>query len=270
MDELRYVLAFREGDVQAMNRLLAQGRLENNRLLLLAASSAEAAYGRLNHSRDYMTAAVQSAQRSDFQGLASYALAQAALVEADFGNAEAAHRAASESLAGAHGLRASGAVLALARAGYVSEAQIAADQMVQRYPVSTILNVYWLPTIQASIELRRKNPQRAIELLRITSPYELSDDGLLEPIYTRGLAYLQLNRGDKAAAEFHKLLDHPGILGCYPRAALAHLGMARAHVLQGDATEAREEYQKFLELWKDADPDIPIYQQAKAEYEKLP
>ena len=129
--------------------------------------------------------------------------------------------------------------------------------------------MYWLPTIRASIALSRNDPSQAVEILRVTSSYELGSDGTLEPIYTRGLAYLRLHRGSEAAAEFQKILDHPGITRNHPRAVLAHLGLARVLVLQGDTSGARAEYRRFLTFWKDADPDIPILQQAKAEYARL-
>ena len=89
------------------------------------------------------------------------------------------------------------------------------------------------------------------------------------PVYVRGLSYLRLHRGAEAAAEFRKITDHPGYIGPNTVTALAHLGLARAHALQDDATKARAEYEYFLNLWKDADPDIPIYQKAKAEYARL-
>jgi hypothetical protein len=137
-----------------------------------------------------------------------------------------------------------------------------------------MINGYWLPTIRAGIEIQRNNPSKAIELLQAASPYDLANPppgvgGLLHPVYVRGQAYLLLHQGDQAAAEFQKFLDHRGVVMNCPLGALAHLGMARASVLQGDTTKARSAYQDFLTLWKDADPDIPILKEAKAEYAKL-
>jgi len=126
----------------------------------------------------------------------------------------------------------------------------------------------WVPMTRAAIALSHKNPAKAIELLRVVSSYELGTPRLL-PIYERGQAYLVLHNGSGAAAEFQKVIDHPGIVREFPVGALAHLGLARAYSLQGDTAKARAAYQAFLALWKDADPDIPILKQAKAEYAKL-
>jgi len=131
--------------------------------------------------------------------------------------------------------------------------------------VHTLVQDYWLPTIRAAIEMNRSNPARAIELLQVTAPLELNNRGGLYP----GQAYLRLQRGNEAAAEFQKLLDHRGLVGSSSQGALAHLGLARAYALQGDTAKARAKYQDCLMLWKDADPDIPVLIAAKAEYAKL-
>jgi tetratricopeptide (TPR) repeat protein len=117
--------------------------------------------------------------------------------------------------------------------------------------------------------MNQGNPARAIETLKETSPYELCPSGELYAVYLRGLAYLLQRNGEKAATEFQKLRDHPGIVWLRSQGALAHLGLARAYAMQGDKAKARGAYQDFLALWKDADRDIPILKQAKAEYAKL-
>jgi predicted Zn-dependent protease len=134
--------------------------------------------------------------------------------------------------------------------------------------------LYWLPTIRAALELHRGDATRAIEFLQAPIPYELGGRpqlpiGTLYPIFVRGQAYLLAGNGGGAAAEFQKILDHRGIVLNFPLGALARLGLARARALQGDVAGARTAYREFLTLWKDADPDIPILQQAKAEYAKL-
>jgi tetratricopeptide (TPR) repeat protein len=141
-------------------------------------------------------------------------------------------------------------------------------------PSNTLLNYYWLPTIRAAVELDHKNPVKAIELLQPASAYELGYSepfqfGTLYSAYIRGEAYLALHQGSRAATEYQKILDHRGIVLNFPIGALAHLGLARAYVLQGDTVKARTQYQDFLTLWKDADPDIPVLISAKAEYAKL-
>ena len=130
---------------------------------------------------------------------------------------------------------------------------------------------YWLPMIRAALALHRKDANKAIQLLRAMNPYAWMPSGIegWGPIYLRGQAYLMLRDGSAAAAEFQKMIDHPGIMGVSPVGALARLGLARAYMLQGDKAKSRAAYQDFLTLWKDADPDLPILQQVKAEYAKL-
>jgi predicted Zn-dependent protease len=151
-----------------------------------------------------------------------------------------------------------------------------ADDVEKRNPLDTVIVDYWLPTIRAAIEINRKSPSKAVEILQTAIPYELGYvdpeievGGLLYPVYVRGQAYLILRDGSAAAAEFQKSLDHRGVVVNCPLGALAHLGLARAYALQGDRIRARAAYDDFLALWKDADPDIPILKQAKTEYAKL-
>jgi eukaryotic-like serine/threonine-protein kinase len=164
----------------------------------------------------------------------------------------------------------------LARTGDAAQARKIADDLAHRFPLNTMINRYWLPVVDASIEIGRNNPAKAIEGLRTATEYELGTPapqfevgGSLYPTYVRGQAYLSLHQGAEAAAEFQKFLDHRGIAVNSPLAALARLQLGRAYVLAGDKTKARHAYLEFLELWKDADPDIPIFQQAHFEYAKL-
>jgi predicted Zn-dependent protease len=166
--------------------------------------------------------------------------------------------------------------LAYARAGDSAQAAKMADDLGKRYPEDTLVNNYWLPSIRASIELGRNNADKAIEILQAAVPYELGiplpapvAGGMLYPLYVRGQAYLRLRQGTEAAAEFQKILDHRTIVVNFITGALAHLGLARAYVLHGDTAKARAAYNDFFTLWKDADRDIPILKQAKAEYAKL-
>jgi len=131
-----------------------------------------------------------------------------------------------------------------------------------------------LPAVRAAIALQHDQPERAVELLATASPYERAYP---EVAYLRGVAYLRLREGAKAAAEFEKILDHKGAnWGSdwqHPNWAqfysLSYLGLARGSALAGDPANARKAYQGFLNRWKDADPDIPMLKQAKAEYAKL-
>jgi eukaryotic-like serine/threonine-protein kinase len=165
------------------------------------------------------------------------------------------------------------AALALARAGDLKRADSLASELAKEFPLDTMLNGYWLPTIRAAIELHKSKPQKALEELSGAARYELGQDpslwSPLYPVYVRGQSYLVMGKGVEAAAEFHKYVDHQGVvLNCY-LASLAHLGLARAYTLQGEMAKARTEYEQFLDSWKDADPDIPVLLQARTEYSKL-
>jgi len=165
------------------------------------------------------------------------------------------------------------AALTLALVGEEKKARVVADKIDKVKPRNTIAQSYTLPTIRAAIELASNQPLRAIELLQTVTPYELAHVALppnaLYPGYLRGLAYLRAKQGQDAATEFQKVIDHPGITLLHLQGALAHLQLGRAQAMMGDKAAARKSYQDFLTLWKDADPDIPIYKQAKAEYARL-
>jgi len=165
------------------------------------------------------------------------------------------------------------AALALARAGDTAGAEKLAAELDKAFPLDTLVQRYWLPTIRAGVALQRKDPNGAIELLKVPSTIELGEPTnlaiILCPVYLRGEAYLMLHDGNRAAAEFQKFIDHRGVVMNFPWGALARLGLARAYTMQGDTAKAHAAYQAFLTLWKDADPDIPILIAAKSEYSKL-
>jgi len=162
--------------------------------------------------------------------------------------------------------------LALARSGRTAEAGRLADQISAERPEDTLVQHYFIPTIRAAIKLRQHDPAAAIDLLRGTAKYDLAFTGSFEsvyPAYIRGLAYVGLGDGQSAAAQFQKLIDNPGFSVRHVIGPLAQLQLGRAQKMMGDEASARKWYEDFLALWKDADPDVPIYQQAKAEYAKL-
>jgi serine/threonine protein kinase len=163
--------------------------------------------------------------------------------------------------------------LGFALAGEDDRAQAIAKDLDKRFPSDTLLQNFWLPAIQAQIDLNRGNAAHAVDLLQRVSPYDLSaqfgGDGALAPVYIRGQSLLALKKADEASAEFQKVIDHSGLVGMSPIGALAHLGLGRARAMAGDTARARKAYQDFLALWKDADPEIPLLKQAKAEYAKL-
>ncbi len=166
-------------------------------------------------------------------------------------------------------------VLALALAGSEKTEQAGkiADEVSAERPLDTVVQYYLVPTVRAAIKLQQHDPAAAIELLRATTKYELSFNtesfDFLYPAYVRGQAFLALGDARSAAAEFQKLIDHPGLINYHVTGPLAWLQLGRAQKMMGDEAAARKSYEKFLSLWRDADPDVPIYQQAKAEYARL-
>jgi predicted Zn-dependent protease len=162
------------------------------------------------------------------------------------------------------------AALALARAGDTKEAEKLAAELDKTRPLDTLVQRYWLPTIRAAVALERKDPNRAVELLKVTSAFDLATVGPgLYSIYVQGQAYLMLRDGNAAATEFQKFIDHRGFVGNFPWGSLAHFHPARAYAMQGATAKAKAAYQDFLTLWKDAVPDIPILIAATKEYAKL-
>src|SRR6266850_1442824 len=270
-----YDTAFLRGDQDTMQRQLAwaAGRSgEEDWLLLSAQSDTEAYFGRLAKAREFSQRAVDSARRADARETAALWQASAALREAEFGNTAAARQEALAALALVPGRDVrSLAALALARAHETALAQKLADSLDKDFPQHTIVQGYWLPSIRAAIELNTRNGARAVEMLRTAAPYELGQSqpfvvGTMCPVYLRGQAYLQARQGKEAAAEFQKIIDHRGIVLNFPLGALARLGLARAYALDGDRAKARVAYDDFLNLWKAADSNIPLLQQARAEY----
>jgi len=162
--------------------------------------------------------------------------------------------------------------LSLARSGRAQEATRIADEVSKQAPLDTIVQKYLVPTVRAAVKLHQHDPHAAIELLRETVQYELSfheSFDFLYPAYIRGLAYLEAGDGQSAAGEFQKLIDNPGLCWGYITGPLARLQLGRAQRLMGDNAAARKSYEEFLSIWKDADADVPVYQQAKAEYAQL-
>ena len=272
-----YYLSFLRNDPATMARQMAwgTGKPGDEDPLLSAQSDTEAYYGRLRSAREFSHRAMDSAMHVDAKEAAALWQANAAVREAEFGNASRARQEATAALKLAPGRDVEVlAGLALARSGDVAQAQAIADRLNRDFPLNTLLQSYWLPVIRAAIELNSPVSDRAVELLQSATPYELGEPpplqlGSLYPAYLRGQAYRLGNHGKEAAFEFQKILDHRGIVLNFPFGALAHLGLARTYALEGDAGKSRAGYQNFLAMWKDADPDIPILKQAKAEYAKL-
>jgi tetratricopeptide (TPR) repeat protein len=272
-----YLLAFRKGDPAEMERQVAwaAGKPGDEDRLLSFQSDTEAYYGRVVKARDFSRRAVDSAVRNDSKETGALWQVNAALREAEFGNTAAAKQGVAAALALAPGRDVKlFAALTMARIGETAGAKAIAEALEKNYPSDTLLKVYWLPTIKAAMELNANNSIQATMLLEAAAPYELGEPsqlqvGTMYPVYIRGQAQLMAHNGAAAATEFQKFLDHRGITLNFPLGALAHLGLARAYVSQGDTAKARAAYQNFLALWKDADADIPVLIAAKAEYAKL-
>ena len=218
---------------------------------------------------------MDAAVRNDSKETAAIWQVNAALREAEFGNIAVAKQDVAAALALAPGRDVKMlSALALARAGESARAKAIVQELEKNYPSQTVLKIYWLPTIKAAIEMNANNSTQSLVFLEAPAPYELAappqfQGGTLYPAYVRGQAYLAAHNGAAAAAEFQKLVDHRNIVVNFPLGALAHLGLARAYAISGETAKAKTEYQDFLSLWKDADPDIPILKEAKAEYAKL-
>ena len=243
-------------------------------LLLASESDTQAWFGRMDKARELTRRAIESAIRDHALETAADYRAEAALREAEVHNLKQARTDAAKSLklASNRTVRVM-AALALARAGDTARSEKLANELHKDFPLDTLVQRYWLPTIRAAVELQRHNPSKAIELLEASRPIELGLRTQLTvslcPVYVRGDAYLMQQNGRVAAAEFQKFFDYSGAVRNFPLGALARLGLARSYALQGDTTKARAAYQEFLAVWKDADPEIPILKHAKAEYAKL-
>jgi len=283
-----YALAFLGADSVAMaeQQQWYAGKPEENFGLSLAFDT-EAYGGHLGKARELTKRAVDSAVRADSKENGAIWQAIAAQREAAYGNAAEARRTAAEAvkLAPTSQAAEAEAALAFAMAGDTAKAESLAQDLGKRFPLDTQMQSLWLPAIQAQLALGKKNPAASLTALQAATPIELGEIQFLNNlsclyhVYVRGEAYLAAGQGSAAAAEFQKILDHSGIVWNCWTGALAHLGVARANALQArtsqgaDADAARVRalaaYTDFLTLWKDADPDIPILKEAKAEYARL-
>ncbi len=272
----RYDLAFLLNDSAGMQEQVAWAEREKNLNILWMQSDTEAFYGHSRRARKLAGRVMGLALRAGDKEKAALFGAELALREAEIGNTSAAlgfaHNALTlHKIPGAEIL---GAVT-LARTGRAQQAQQLADDVNRNHPLDDAIQNNWLPSIFAAANLG-SDPRSGIRRLELAYPYELGDVsfttetfGRLYPVYMRGLCYLQARQAQQAGAEFQKILDHYGVVGNFIIGALAHLQLGRAQAMMGDTAAARKSYQDFLTLWKDADPDIPIYQQAKTEYARL-
>jgi serine/threonine protein kinase/tetratricopeptide (TPR) repeat protein len=284
-----YALAFlgADSDAMAVEQQWYAGKPDYENEGLALASDTEAYGGHLAKARELTKQAVDSAIRADSKEGGAIYLANAAVQQTAYGNTAEARQSATEALKLVPTSQGVGAEagLAFAMAGDTARAESLAQDLGKRFPLDTQMQSLWLPAIRGQLALIRKNPTSALTTLQAASPIEfgliafVTNISCLYPTYVRGQAYLAAGQGSAAAAEFQKIIDHSGIVWNCWTGALAHLGVARANSLESrtqqgaDADAARVRalaaYKDFLTLWKDADPDIPILKQAKAEYAKL-
>jgi DNA-binding winged helix-turn-helix (wHTH) protein/tetratricopeptide (TPR) repeat protein len=275
--QVRFLVAFLEGDDAGMKEqdAWAMANPVSEAVQLTLHSSIEARRGRFVKAREVMRDAEVRAGRAGAMGMVDAMKIVHGPAEADVGNTDVALRFVKEVWTNHKNTDYSEATVALTFAllGKQSEAQNLIDKMNREGQLDTIAQSYTLPTIRAVVALKSNNPAEAIDLLRVTEPYELADLSMppnaLYPAYVRGLAYLQLGQGRQAAAEFQKLIDHREVAQLHHQGALARLQLGRAQAMTGDKAAALKSYQDFLTLWRDADPGIPILKEAKAEFAKL-
>jgi tetratricopeptide (TPR) repeat protein len=274
---LQHDLGFLRGNQAEMARVAAQARerpgaenwISNKEAFVLGYS------GHLRQASDMSRRAAAEAQQAGQRERASLWEAGAAVREAFFGNSPEAKRRVKETLALSRNREVEyGAAFALALVGDHSGSDTLGNDLERRFPDDTLVRFNYLPSLRARLALSRGDFSQALEILQTAAPFELGINrnvlfGALYPVYVRGEAYLAAKKGQEAAAEFQKILDHRGIVVSDPIGALAHLQLARAYVLSGDNVKARTSYADFLRLWKDADPDIPVLKEAKAEYANL-
>ncbi|MBV9507528.1 MAG: protein kinase [Acidobacteriia bacterium] len=275
----RYYLAFVEGDQAGMEREIARAReqhvedwMSHNQAMVLARS------GRMRHARTMWERAAAMALQAGKGGSAALYEAAQAVCEAQFGNRAAAKKHAQAALGLAKDRDVEyAAAFALALAGDSAGSQRLAGELDKSFPEDTPVQFEYLPTLRALFALAHGAPLEAVERLQTALPYDFALPGTafyakfggLYPAYVRGEAYLETHQGREAAAEFQKVLDRRGITFADPVGALAHLQLGRAFVLSGEKDKARSAFQEFFKLWKDADPEIPILKQARAEYARL-
>jgi eukaryotic-like serine/threonine-protein kinase len=267
-----YWLAFLKNDLEGMTQQVVwtTGKPGVEDLMFSFEADVAAYSGQLGKAHEFSRRAVLSAQHAEQKETAAGYEASAALRESLNGNPTEARlrTAAALKLSTGRDVQFESA-FALAVLGDAAAAQSLSDDLAKRFPEDTMVQFKQLPTLRAQLALNRKQSSEALESLLTAAPYELGlGGGALSAVYVRGQAYLATHEGNKAAAEFQKIIAKRS-LGLNAIGALAHLGLARANAMQGDTANAKAAYRDFLSLWTDADPNIPIFIAASAEYAKL-
>jgi len=268
-------LAFLQNDKSGMQKEWAWASQDpvRGRFVLYRESEAEGFYGRSRKAHRLAQMDVDSSMKAGLLSDAAGFESSDALRDAETGNLRQSQASVTDALRKSQDRNVLMlAALTFARAGNIKQSQELVEKLNQLFPNDFAIQVFSLPATRAAIKLDENDPAAAVEILRPVTPYDLviSDNfACVSPAYLRGLAYLQLKEGNLAAAEFRKVLDHSGVVAGFVTGALAKLQLARAQVLTHDTKAARKSYEDFLALWKNADPDLPIYKEARAEYAAL-
>jgi tetratricopeptide (TPR) repeat protein len=271
LGELRFLLSFLERDTAAMESQFQEEaqRSSSYYTSLARQASTDAYFGRFHRARSLLKRAIALAQENGRpDGAAEWELGLL-LDEAEVGGQGVEPQWTQRSIQRKPDQDFFLLPSLPARLGDIWTAKVSADRFSAKYPKATTWLNLGEPSFRATVALSQNRPADAIESLQKAVPHEMNRDVGLYPAYLRGLAFLQNQQAEKAVVEFQKVIDHPGVVQIHVWGALAHLQLGRAYVMMGDKEAARKSYQDFLTLWKDADPDIPIYKQAKAEYAKL-
>ncbi len=269
-----YTMAFSRGDEAGMRHAMDLGKGPSvEPIMFLLEGMGRCTLGKIQSARQSFTQGISSAQAAGLKELSAGIRTLDSSCLAETGNAALARQVALQALASSDDRDTRAAVAdALARAGDATRSQKLIEELAREFPTDTIQNSVWLPVAKATNQIRADQAGQAVDTLEAAAPYEFGappNGAVYWPMYVRGEAYLHLRSGEKAATEYQKILDHHGIASNSPLYPLARLGLGRAYALQGDKTKAKEAYQDFFATWKNADPDVPILKQAKAEYAKL-
>ena len=269
MHRTLYRIAFVQGDAATMQQQIEWAKGKPDEYVAQNWQAETAAFsGQLRKAKEFSNHAFDLASARDLKDVSAQIAVQAAARDALFGDCHSVNEQAAKALGISHSqLTLANAANALATCGELTQTQTIIGELVRRYPKDTLLNKVSLSLIQARTELQKGNSAQAVQLLETTRPYE--GNALFQIAYLRGQAYLNQKKGAEAAAEFQKILDQRGWGPTFYFYSLAQLGLARAAVLEGNTTKARDAYQHFFGQWKDADADLRVLQESKKEYENL-
>jgi serine/threonine protein kinase/tetratricopeptide (TPR) repeat protein len=269
-----YSMAFDRGDKAGMQHAFDSAKGPSVQpIMLFIVAQGQCAQGKIQTANETFAQSVRSAQTADLKELSATILLLDSLCQAETGNEALARQKVAQALSVSGDRDARGlAANALARAGDAGGSQKLIEALAKEFPTDTLLNSVWLPVARATNQIRADHAAQAVQILEVSVPYEFGappNGAIYWPMHVRGEAYLRLHDGAKAAVEYQKILNHHGIAPNNPLFTLAHLGLGRAYALQEDKAKAKSAYQDFFAAWKDADPDVPILKEAKAEYAKL-